>query len=239
MQVNLDDKLAQDIQAHIIKEYPKEACGIVVKNNGKLTYLPGTNIHDDPENNFILSPADIVNAERIGPIEYIVHSHPNGTCEPSQNDLDFCNKSGYQWIIVSYPEQKTRVISPNGYVRPLIGREFVHGITDCYTIIRDYYNQILNITLPDFPRVDNWWQLGEDLYADNFKEAGFNIVDNIQKHDVILMQFFSDKINHGAVYVGDDLILHHVYNRLSTKEMYNDYWRARTKWILRHNSLLE
>jgi len=237
VQASLDDKIARDILGHVEREFPKEACGLIIEEFGALKYVPCTNVYEKPEESFIIDPKEYAKASDRGLIKYIVHSHPNADATPSEVDKEECNKSGIPWIIVSYPGAKIITINPDGYTRPLIGREFIHGISDCYTLIRDYYHQVLHIEIPDFERVDNWWELGENLYLDNFEKAGFVKVSNLQKHDVILMQFFSNTVNHGAVYVGDNKILHHVYKRASREELYTDYWRRRTICIVRHKTL--
>ena len=58
-------------------------------------------------------------------------------------------------------------------------------------LFRDYYDQVLGEKLPDFKRADNWWQGGENLYLDGYRKAGFEKVDDLQEHDVILMRVAS------------------------------------------------
>ena len=78
----------------------------------------------------------------------------------------------------------------------------------------------------DFERRDEWWKIGENLYLDNFEKAGFRktSLDKLQKGDVILMTINSPVPNHGAVYLGDNMILHHVHGRLSTRDIFGGYW---------------
>jgi cell wall-associated NlpC family hydrolase len=117
-------------------------------------------------------------------------------------------------------------IEPSGYQAPLVGRQWSHGVLDCYAIIRDWYKLERNIELLDFERRDEWWKIGENLYLDNFEKAGFRktTLDKLQKGDVILMTINSPVPNHGAVYLGDNMILHHVHGRLSTRDIFGGYW---------------
>jgi len=49
-------------------------------------------------------------------------------------------------------------------------RPFIHGIFDCYTLIRDFFRREHNILLPtNIQRTWEWWLQGENLYLDNAK----------------------------------------------------------------------
>ncbi|WEU67280.1 C40 family peptidase [Xanthomonas phage JGB6] len=130
----------------------------------------------------------------------------------------------------------TAAIEPSGYVAPLVGREFHHGILDCYTLVRDYYQQEMNITLKDYERADGWWERGENLYMKNLEDCGFYQVSEreIKVGDMILMQIRSNEPNHAGVYLGDGLFLHHLYGRLSSRDVYGGYWRDATRFVVRH-----
>ncbi|WP_346729217.1 NlpC/P60 family protein, partial [Enterobacter bugandensis] len=40
--------------------------------------------------------------------------------------------------------------------------------------------------------------------------------------------------NHAAVYVGDNIILHHLFGHLSSRTPYGKYYRDRTVRVVRH-----
>jgi len=42
--------------------------------------------------------------------------------------------------------------------------------------------------------------------------------------------------NHAGVYLGDGIMLHHLYGRLSSRDVYGGYWREVTRLTLRHES---
>jgi cell wall-associated NlpC family hydrolase len=54
---------------------------------------------------------------------------------------------------------------------------------------------------------------------------------------VVLMQVKSKVANHGAVYLGDDKLLHHLHGRLSCHDVYGGYWARHTLAVVRHRSL--
>lgn len=218
---------------HAMQEMPREACGLVIVRKGREVYRPCTNtaVGDDQ---FVINADDYEAAEAEGEVIAVVHSHPFVSPEPSQADLVSCEASGLVWHIVNVPTGTWHTFQPSGYIAPLVGRVFSHGVLDCYAIIRDWYAQERGITLPNYERHDQWWKRGENLYLDNFKEAGFERCDELHEGAVLLMNIGSKVPNHAAIYLGDDMILHHVQQRLSSRDIYGGYWAKNTFGILKY-----
>jgi proteasome lid subunit RPN8/RPN11 len=216
-------------------EAPRECCGLVIIKNGKQLYIPCKNLARGTDN-FILDPQDYEKADIAGEIVAVIHSHPNMSAKPSQADLVACEGSGLPWFIMGYPSEQWEYIQPSGYIAPLVGRTWSHGVLDCYSIIRDWYLQEKNIELLNFERSDEWWKIGENLYLDNFEKAGFKQIslDELQAGDCMLMCIGSEVPNHGAVYLGNGQILHHVQNRLSTRDVYGGFWLKNTYGYYRY-----
>lgn len=237
----VDDKIVKTIIKHIEEEYPREACGIIVQKQGLFEYIRCKNISMDPKNSFVIHPSDYVKAEEYGKISYIVHSHPDSSSDASYIDKLKCNQEDIPWVIIAYPSININTIYPESILIPYEGREFIFGIMDCFTLIKDYYKRELNININDRERSDNFWKRGQNLYVDNFEEEGFievNGTQNVQKNDIFLMTILSNNIsNHAAIHIGDGIILHHLYGRLSGKDIYGGYWQKNTTHILRHKSL--
>jgi cell wall-associated NlpC family hydrolase len=119
----------------------------------------------------------------------------------------------------------------------LIGRKFVHGASDCYTLIRAYYWQIHGIMLPDFARDDNWWKEGENIYADQFAAAGFRQIsaDEVKEGDVFIGKVRSAVPNHGGILLSNGIGLHHLADRLSRRESILPWRRFVTHWLRYEN----
>lgn len=229
----------KEFEAQALADSPRESCGLLVAVGNKDRYVPCRNIAPDPEETFTLAPQDYLAARRLGKVLAVCHSHPKTSEEPSKADLAACEKLGLPWYILSVATLQINRIAPSGYVVPLLGREFVHAVLDCYALIRDYYAQTLSVSLPDFEREDLWWDKGQNLYMDNFEKAGFRVVHDLRVHDVLLMQLRSKKVpNHAAVYLGDDLIMQHLSGRLSSRDPYGGQWLKHTTHRLRHESQL-
>ena len=235
--MKLTDSVKRQIIAHAEQENPRESCGLVCIINGKQKYFPCRNIGVGTDN-FVLDPEDYDKADTAGEIVAVIHSHPNMSAKPSQADLVACEASGLPWFIVGYPSLVWEYLEPKGYIAPLVGREWTHGILDCYSIIRDWYKQERNIELPEFDRHDEWWKAGQNLYLDNILKVGFNPIEqkDLQEGDVILMTIGSSVPNHGALYLGNGVILHHIQNRLSTREVFGGYWLKNTTGYYRYEN---
>lgn len=234
--VVVTDRIADAIFEHAAQEYPRECCGVVVVKRGRAEYVPCRNVGEIADG-FVIHPEDYASAEESGVVVAVAHSHPDVLPKPSDADLVGCEASGLPWIIVSYPVKLVELIEPSGYVQPLLGRKFVHGIFDCYSLIRDYYKQERGIELMDFERRNEWWLHGDNLYMENFKRAGFEELrhdQQIEEGDGILMQLGSPVINHAAIYIGDNKIIHHLFGRLSSRDVYGGYWQKATVKVVRY-----
>lgn len=222
---------------HALQTPERECCGLVVVPYGHPIYRPCRNIAES-STEFVIHPEDYVKCEREG-IVAVVHSHLHNSPEPSMADLVGCEKTGLPWLIVALPSGSYKQIEPVEFKAPLIGRPFVAGVLDCFSLARDYY-ALQGIEVPDFQRTAAWWDKGEDLLTpENFQKAGFRVVTNgsLEKDDGIIMQNGATNVpNHVAVYLGDGLMLHHSGNALSCRTPYGGYWQKNTNFIVRHES---
>ena len=114
------------IREDAIERYPHEACGLIVDS----VYRPYRNLHPEPETAFRISPQAWVAASKRGEIQAVVHSHVNGSAEPSAADIQGQIDSNVPWVIVltdgevaGDPWAWGDALEPP----PLIGRQFRHG----------------------------------------------------------------------------------------------------------------
>jgi proteasome lid subunit RPN8/RPN11 len=220
-------------KAHAEREYPREACGLLLNDEGVERYFACRNIADDPTKDFVLDPRDWLTAERFGRVVAVCHSHPDAPAEPSGADSAACLASALPWFILSHPGGGLKRIEP---VAPLKEREFIYGKFDCYSLLRDYYKLHLKIDLPDFEREGYWWKDGRSRYEEGFASVGFERVEDLRVHDVLLMKVRSPVPNHVAVYLGEGRMLHHLLGQLSREEAYLGYWVQQTTHVLRHKA---
>ena len=225
-------KHAQDDKDH-------EICGLVVIHKGRKNYVRCENVADDKKNNFVISPESWVKADEWGEIVGIVHSHPRSRPLPSQADLVGCERSGLPWTIVNPLTEQFHVFEPTGYEAPLYGRTYCFRIMDCYTFVQDYYKQEYGIILNEYDREDNFWEKGQDLYMDYYAAEGFYPIqaNEMLPGDAMILNIDSDIANHAAIYVGDNMIAHHLFHRLSSRDVYGGYYRKHTRLFLRHKEV--
>lgn len=235
---NIND-VADEMFSWAKSEYPKEMCGVIVFDE-QLQFIPINNLADkygvDERDAFVMCPRTYSSIDEHNNIVAIVHSHPDSNTAPSEHDKIRCNQGEIPWVIISYPDKDINIIHPTDEKQPLLGRTFIHGVQDCWSLVRDYYKEVFNIHLNDYERQDEWWMKGEDLYLDNLESEGFIEISekDMQVGDVLFMQIESPTTNHAAVLCEDGMIIHHLYGKPSYKGIYGGYWRERTTRILRH-----
>ena len=244
-------KLKKQIITATIEAYPEEMCGVVVDD--EFVRLP--NISKDAKNHFEIDHKALAEIEDRGEIQAYVHSHPDGTAVASPLDQHQIELHGKPWIICAYPDTDVQVFKPTGYKAPLLGRHYFHGWQDCYSLVRDFYERELGITLDDFERDDRWWESQDhaSLYLENYEKAGFYEVSQPKYGDMIICKVGrTEHPNHAVIWLGDksqfkseqvdpcfgsSLILHHPYSRISERTIYGPNWAERTVKILRHKDV--
>lgn len=236
--------------AHAKQQFPKESCGLVV--NGK--YVPCDNIAADPEQDFEISPKIFAFYSAQGGVEAVIHSHPDGPLCPTAADMEGQVRTGLPWAIIPLMRDGDfhRVGEPIVWGLtdrpPLIGRQFVHGVTDCYALIRDIFAAGKDrlkeegvtsewpfdpIELPEGIRDDGWWNDGKDLYLDNIVHLPFVEIKahEARAGDLFLLKLLgSPKLNHGGLLISRDLLAHHLPGRLSRREPAGLWGRQAEKW---------
>lgn len=219
------DQVNLDIRKHASEVYPFESCGIVVAiNSNEVKYFPARNAALDPLVSYKVHPEDQLVFHGYGEFKAIVHSHPNGPPNPSEVDMRLQMDTEIPFgIVVSKPHGTTGDLFWFGDqvpIPPLEGRQFRHGVLDCYSLCRDYFRLERDIILPDFPRSDEWWMNGKDLYEVGFKEAGFERItmEDMEVGDGMICSVMPPGYqgprvsNHAGVCIGNNVWVHHLWS---------------------------
>tara|TARA_Y100000114_G_scaffold37343_1_gene32966 strand:+ start:6723 stop:7427 length:705 start_codon:yes stop_codon:yes gene_type:complete len=207
------------------EKYPEEACGLLVNKRGKEVWIPCENIAENKREEFKIDSKEYLKASLIGDLISIVHSHPNGSPEPSEHDKKASDFLGIPYTIFSLPSLEKYVYTPKGSNKKYTGRDYKFGENDCYSLARDYYKQELDIILPTIPFEDDWWEKGFNYFDDLFENFGGREVSSPKKHDIIIFKVYQEVPNHCGVYLGEDIFLHHAVNRLSCRESLYPMWK--------------
>ena len=216
---------------------PKESCGLLALIKGKETYWPCKNIAESGFEYFIIDPDDWAECEDTGEIVGIVHSHPYEPPQPSDNDKASCEYLDLPSHIYSVRMKEWCSFQPCGWKAPsLIGRTWIWGKHDCWSLITDYFLEKKQIKLKFWPRPKNLKEFANNPYFEKvLTESGFKKVDNdIQINDILLMEGIYDKLNHVALYIGDQRIFHHNIKQLSCREIYDLKYIQATKKVYRY-----
>ena len=245
--MKLNDKTLQDFEAHVLACYPEEACGLVVNDE----FVPCKNVHETPLTDFRIDGPELVAARSRGELQAVLHSHPYSATQhhesppewPSTADMQCWLGDDVPWGIVATEGQGlTRMVwLDEANPEPLVGREFIHGINDCYSVVRDWFRIERGITLKNFPRGFGWWNTDQNLYAKNFAIAGFEEIplEQIQIGDCLLMHIGSGVIRHAAVVTGHNEITHHMFHRLSGVDSLSKWNRCIAKAVRFNPSLVK
>ena len=222
---------------HAKREDPKESCGLLLNIRGKERYYPCKNLSITDHQCFIIDPEDYIKADNTGNIIGVVHSHPITPPTPSQADKISCEDSNLPWYIVNPKTEQWAYLEPCGYKPPLLGRQWVWGITDCWALVIDWYTQEKNIELLDYERpITPEEFIKNPVFEKYLPSRGFRLLSSSEpliNGDVLAMSILGNGLNHVAIFLDGD-VLHHLTDRLSCKEPYSEWLLKCTGWRYRY-----
>lgn len=204
----------EKIKEHILRCYPEEACGILTEDD----YVPCINIHENPTKAFRFDKLEY--ATNAVAAKAIIHSHTRKLRSlvvfdprtPSYADTVGQKLSALPWLIydtegltVGIPLQYPRIRS-NIYE----GRPFLWFISDCYTLVQDWYFYELGVALPDYKLEKDYTEIKHlnDLFTPYIEEYGFVEVplNKIQRGDLLLLDNAGFHQNHLGIYDGKNVL---------------------------------
>lgn len=223
--------------AHVLNEYPKEACGYVINN----IFTPVINTHSDPINNFSFS--ETISFELTKHKKYlIVHSHTGNVTThdpraPSKEDMEGQQNTLQPWGIVhtNGTEVSEMLIFGPPSQTELLNRPYIPNVYDCFTIARDYFAQNYHIDIGNHSRPVNWQEWNPNYIENTYKKIGFSPVpaENVlSPGDVVLFAIGSRYCNHIGVMLDQETFVHHLHNRLSCTDNIKK-WHKQIKKVVR------
>ncbi|MFN9476467.1 NlpC/P60 family protein [Acidovorax sp.] len=245
--MNITEKAYQDFRAHVLEAYPHEASGLIVKGR----YIRSNYETANPGNQFQIDPVLLVKHEKH--IQAVLHSHPHKLTDqltydprwPSEADMQCWMQGRVPWGIVSTEGETVSDIlwMDDSVIPPLLGREYVNGLADCYAVARDYY-RLQGHDIPNLPRGMDWWEpktnpvTGEvtpprDILLENYKAFGFVEIKEKEARvgDAVLIRVRAQVVNHSGVITGEDELTHHVFRGLSRTDSLSHWKRFVVKYL--------
>ena len=211
---------------------PLESCGVIADEE----FIPIPNLATDP-NFFVMDMRAFCRVAKDRKVTAIVHSHIHVPPIAGDADRAMCEKSGLPWVIVSWPFGTHCVIQPKGEGQPLVGRSWAWGANDCFSLIRDGFHHYTGILIHDYDREWEFWKRKVALIENQVDASGFVRLPPHtppQHCDLFGMRVKSDVINHLALFLHPDKILHQFQGKLSVRELYDGTYQSLTKLHLRH-----
>jgi cell wall-associated NlpC family hydrolase len=121
----------------------------------------------------------------------------------------------------------------------LVGRPFKAGTSDFLSLVREFYQDNFGIAVADYARPVGWSADELDLVRLFYEREGFQMITDwkpkeLRPGDALCMAVGSSNPNHIAIYVGDNMMVHHLAGRMSSADPYRDFWRNSVCFVLRH-----
>ena len=212
--------------AHAKEQDPDESCGLLLNIRGKERYHPCRNLSAQSNEYFILDPEDYIKGSNLGEITAIIHSHPDTPPVASQADKMSCEQTKLPWYIVNPKTETWGYYEPCGYKAPLLGRPWVWAVTDCWSLIVDWYKEEKGIQLLDYERPTRIEEFTDDPVFERYLPSrGFRLLkpdEPLKNGDVLAMSILGKGLNHVGIFIDGD-VLHHSADRLSCREPYNPW----------------
>lgn len=221
MEINFKNSLIK-----ICEESNIEVCGFLYINFNTMNFYNCKNISINPQNTFEISQDDYLKVENMGTIVGIFHSHVDEDSDFSESDKHLAEEMNLPIFCYSKLDKKIQEYRPNDYRTNLYQREFVRGIYDCYSLVRDYYWNNFQYLLDDFDRSNNFENENSPIILENFEKQGFYIPENqidIKEHDILLYKSIKCAYpHHFEIFIGNSRTLQHLKNRLSGKDIISE-----------------
>lgn len=232
-----------------------EVCGLIIDDNGTKKFLKCDNKSKNPRNTFIIDPLEYIKAKAKGNILGCFHSHIKDSSFSPQ-DIFNSFKHNLTYYLYNIKKDKFYIFDPkeNEVYLKYINLKYENGIQDCHTLLKDFYLNELNLDI-DIKNIPNRigipyldlrnnknhdWSL--EKYKSEYERNNFNIlyitnIDQLKLYDVIVFKDLYQGVPvHGALFIGNDLILHQRHEVISLIESIRKGHIKYISYILRHKS---
>lgn len=214
-----------------------ETCGYVF---GDGSVIAVANQSEESAERFLIGARDHhVALKHPKGILAVWHSHLNAP-RLAEADLRASHQLRIPYLVFDLGSMGFDFYDPN-YSAPLSGRPWDKLRANCYTVVRDYYKQVLQIELDMFWRDrsrkhdPSYNPILENAVSQGFEVLPFAVRD-IQNHDFLVFNCTTASPMHCAVMtdVNQNMMLHHQIDQFSRYDLLDGYWIKQGVAILRY-----
>ncbi len=228
----INNHLKTEIKKHALEQPDKEVCGLILVSGDQTFIYKCKNVATNPSRYFELSSLDYIRAWQEGKNHIVGFYHSQKSPIPSMVDVINFNNHKIPSYIYSFDIDEVFEVS-GSYLqyKKYLGRPFEIGVTDCFSLVRDFYKEERGIEIFNYPRHDGWYEENPDIIMDNYKKEGFiNVkLENVMHGDVVEFHRY-----HFGIYLSGDFLLHHPRSKYSVIEIFGDHLKKRATNIYRH-----
>lgn len=241
----LTNYLKSQIKQHSLEYSNEEVCGFILSNN---QIVKARNTSFNKSKNFSIHPQDYISAENSGNIVAIYHSHPSKNDKFSEFDKLSAQNHNKPYIMYCIKTDTFHEFYPEGYTNKYIGLKFDYKLSNCFTLIKDFYKNELNIEIYENENIkelkDKWYEKNSNLFDEMWKlNTSFfdvNNKDETKKYDVLCFNYFdmTKSAHHLGIYLEDDTFLHHPHHQYSKIDILDEQYKRKITNIIRHESFI-
>ena len=145
------DKLTSEskriIKEHSLVVFPIESCGIVIDTDSGQKVLKSKNIFNS-EKKFLIDNSIFDEVKEYEKIIVVYHSHTRDGCENfSSEDLAVSEKIKIPFVLYNVILDDFKLYNPTNKKLPLIGRPYFPPVFTCTSLVEEYYEETLGLTI--------------------------------------------------------------------------------------------
>jgi hypothetical protein len=204
----------------------EEIGGVALATPGAYRVYPIHNCSLQADVAYIPHSLGLLESSQLGQLEFYWHTHVNGKSNFSPMDINGIWETQIPWLLYDLKNDIFNFFDPD-LKTPLLARSWELGLTDCWSLIRDFYRWHLDIILPPPEhqgRRSPWlfpdWNRPLELLPNHFDQIP---IKSAEPYDLVLYKNPVKKANPGHFGVllptasGLEL-LHHFYKQTSILE---------------------